>query len=143
MSNRPGCDISRALGRFIACRSAAAAIEFAMVFPLLVVLLFGTFAVGWSMHCISSVEYALEQTSRALQLDPTLNLASLQALLDKDLDALGNQPVKLTMATAKDTYGSNVAHLTVTYTYHIEVPLVAKYSDTITRTSDVFLTVSN
>jgi len=143
VSNRPGCDISRALGRFIACRSAAAAIEFAMVFPLLVVLLFGTFAVGWSMHCISSAEYALEQTSRALQLDPTLTLASLQALLDKDLDNLGNQPVKLAMVTAKDTYGSNVAHLTATYTYQIEVPLVAKYSGTITRTSDVFLTVSN
>ena len=128
---------------FLHCASGVAAIEFAIILPVLVMLIFGTFATGWAMHRVSSVDYALEQTSRSLQLNPSLSQSALQTLLDEDLDNYGNEEVTLAMEVAKDSYGSNVAHLTATYAYEITIPLVTSYKGTITRTSDVFLAVAN
>ena len=143
MSNRVQSGTPRRCAGFLGCASGVAGIEFAIICPLLVILIIGTFSVGWAMHCVSSVDYVLEQTSRILQLNPTLTQTALQSLLDKDLDQYGNQAVQLAMVVDKDSYGSNVAHLTASYSYEINVPLVAKYTGAITRKSDVFLTVSN
>ncbi|RUT98074.1 TadE/TadG family type IV pilus assembly protein, partial [Mesorhizobium sp. M7A.T.Ca.TU.009.02.1.1] len=49
-------------------RSGGAGLEFALIAPFLVMLLFGIFAFGWSMHSVSSVRYTLETSARSLQL---------------------------------------------------------------------------
>ncbi len=63
----------------VRCESGTAAIEFAFVFPLLIMLIVGIYAVGSVMHSISSVRYALEDTARMLQINPALTQAELQA----------------------------------------------------------------
>jgi len=47
-------------------------LEFALIAPFLIVLLFGIFALGWSMNFVSSVRYTLETSSCSLQLQNML-----------------------------------------------------------------------
>ena len=53
-------------------RSGGAGLEFALIAPFLIVLLFGIFVLGWSMNSVSSVRYTLETSFRSLQLQNTL-----------------------------------------------------------------------
>src|SRR5262245_39469465 len=67
------------------CRRGTAAVEFALVCPALFIFLLGIYSVGSVMHCISSVRYALEETARMLQLNPTLTEEDLQDAIDTKL----------------------------------------------------------
>jgi len=40
------------------------------------------------------------------------------------LGKLGKQPMKLTLASGTDAYGSTIAHLTAQYTFVIDIPFV-------------------
>ena len=126
------------LGR---CTSGTVAVEFAFVFPLLIVFVLGIFAVGSVMHCISSVKYALEETARMLQMNSSLTQSDLQAAIDQKLTYYGKQAVTLTVTVDKDSYGSTVAHLTASYPYLIAIPFIPKYEGAYKQTSEVFLVI--
>lgn len=126
----------------VRCESGTAAIEFAFVFPLLIMLIVGIYAVGSVMHSISSVRYALEDTARMLQINPALTQADLQAAINRKLDHLGKQAFTLTMNVEKDSYGSSVAHLTVTYPYTVAIPFIPYHSDAYRQTSEIFLAIA-
>ncbi|TGV64979.1 pilus assembly protein, partial [Mesorhizobium sp. M00.F.Ca.ET.149.01.1.1] len=64
-------------------------LEFALIAPFLVMLLFAIFAFGWSMNSISSVRYALEASARSLQLNNTMTQSQIQAIATQKLQALG------------------------------------------------------
>ena len=124
------------------CTSGAVAVEFALVFPLLVVFVLGIYAVGSVMHCISSVRYALEETGRMLQMNSSLTQDDLQAAIDQKLAHYGKQAVTLTKTVDKDSYGSSVAHLTATYPYYIAVPFVPRYEGAYTQSAEVYLVIT-
>lgn len=130
------------LSRFWRCARGAAAVEFAMVFPLLVMLVLGVFTIGSVMHSISSVRYALEETARELQMNPALTVSDLQADIDKRLASFGNQAVTLTMTLETDAYGSRIAHLTARYPYLIAMPFIPKYQGAYQQSAEVFLVIS-
>ena len=50
----------------------SAAVEFSLVLPLFLVMVIGTFAVGWAAHSTHNLRFALAEGARALQLKPTL-----------------------------------------------------------------------
>ncbi len=124
------------------CTYGAAAVEFALVFPLLILLVLGTYAVGAVMHSISSVRYALEETARTLQMNPSKSESDLQDVLDEKLTHYGAQAVTLTMSTEKDAHGSTIARLTATYPYTIAIPFVPKYEGAYEQTAEVFLVIN-
>lgn len=135
----------RAVPRFrdlVRCSSGTAAVEFAFVFPLLIILVLGVYSVGAVMHSISSVRYALEETGRMLQMDHSLTESDLQTALNKKLDYLGKQEVTLSMTLEKDSYGSDIARLTASYPYTIAVPFVPKYEGAYQQTAEVFLVIN-
>jgi Flp pilus assembly protein TadG len=117
------------------------AVEFAFVFPVLIVFILGIFAVGSVMHSISSVKYALEETARMLQMNKSLTQSDLQAAIDQKLTSYGKQAVTLTVTVDKDGFGSSVAHLTATYPYQIAIPFVPKYEGAYQLTSEVFMVI--
>ncbi|MER8492235.1 pilus assembly protein [Mesorhizobium australicum] len=96
--------------------------EFALIAPFLVMLLFGIFAFGWSMNAVSSVRYTLETTSRSLQLQNTLSQAALQSIATQKLQALGLKDVNVTIAIDPVSGGFRMAHLTATYAFVIDFP---------------------
>lgn len=132
----------RRLSSLWRCTSGTVAIEFAFVFPLLIVLVLGIFTVGSVMHCISSVRYALEETARMLQMNSSLTQGDLQAVIDKKLTYYGDQAVTLTMKVDKDSFGSSVAHLTATYPYFIAIPFIPKYEGAYIQSADVYLVIA-
>ncbi|MBZ9710183.1 pilus assembly protein [Mesorhizobium sp. ESP7-2] len=109
-------------GGFRADRSGGAALEFALIAPFLIMLLFGIFAFGWSMNSASSVRYTLEASARSLQLNNTLTQADIQAIATQKLLALGLKDVNVTIATDPASGGFRMAHLTATYAFVIDFP---------------------
>ena len=102
------------------------AVEFALIAPLLIVALFGIFAVGWGVHCISSLQLALEQSGRALQLDPTLSQSQLESMVKSKLTGLGDPHVNVSLTT-DNIAGVTIATISGTYVFDIAVPLLPSY----------------
>lgn len=126
------------------CSSGSAAVEFAFVFPLLMILLVGIYSVGSVMHCISSVRYALEETARMLQLNPKLTEGELQDAIDTKLANYGSRvvTVTLTMNTETDDTGSEIAHLSASYSWLIAVPFIPRYDGAYEQSVDIFLVIA-
>jgi len=108
-------------------RSGAAGLEFALIAPVLVVLLFGIFAFGWAMNAVSTVRYTLETSSRALQLNNTLTQSDIQAIATQKLVNMGLKNVVVTIATDPASGGFKMAHLTASYAFVIAFPYFDQY----------------
>ncbi|WP_245442407.1 TadE/TadG family type IV pilus assembly protein [Mesorhizobium hawassense] len=102
-------------------------LEFALIVPFLVMLLFAIFAFGWSMNSISSVRYALEASARSLQLNNTLTQADIQAIATQKLQALGLQNVNVTVTTDPASGGFAMAHVNASYAFVISFPYFSNY----------------
>ena len=102
-------------------------LEFALVAPLLLMLLFGIFAFGWSMNSISSVRYALEASARSLQLNNTLTQSDIQAIATQKLQALGLQNINVTITTDPPSGGFTMAHVNASYAFVISFPYFSDY----------------
>ena len=108
-------------------RSGGAGLEFALIAPFLVMLLFGIFAFGWAMNSVSSVRYTLETSSRSLQLQNTLTQADIQSIATQKLQALGLKDVNVTIAIDPASGGFRMAHLTATYAFAINFPYFSDF----------------
>jgi len=131
----------RYIRRFGSAQSGVAAVEFAFLMPVLIMFVIGTYAIGLTMHRISSVGYALEETARALQLNPNMTDTQLQSTINQNLAPLGKESVSLTKSVTKDASNADVAILTLSYSYVVDTPFVPVYSGTYTRTANVFLNI--
>ncbi|AZO47931.1 MAG: pilus assembly protein [Mesorhizobium sp.] len=115
------------IARWLGDRSGGAGLEFALIAPFLVMLLFGIFAFGWSFNATSTVRYTLETSARALQLNNTLSQSQIQAIATQKLLALGLKNVVVTIATDPASGGFKMAHLTASYAFVIEFPYFDQY----------------
>ncbi|ESY77632.1 MAG: pilus assembly protein [Mesorhizobium sp.] len=101
--------------------------EFALIAPFLIMLLFGIFAFGWSMNSVSSVRYTLETSSRSLQLQNNLTQADIQSIATQKLQALGLKDVNVTILIDPASGGFRMAHLTATYAFVIDFPYFSAF----------------
>lgn len=119
--------------RFCRDRSGASAVEFALVAPLFIMLLFAIWEFGWALHNAASVSYALEQASRELMLDPDVTAAELQADVQGRIDDIGSGTVSVTLV--RSTVGDvNYAEATSTYVHELLVPFVPQDALTLQST---------
>ncbi|OWK19598.1 pilus assembly protein TadE [Mesorhizobium amorphae CCBAU 01583] len=107
--------------------SGGAALEFALIAPFLIILLFGIFAFGWSMNNMSSVRYALEASARSLQLNNTMTESQIQAIAKQKLEALGLKNVSVTITTDPASGGFKMAHVNASYAFVIDFPYFDQY----------------
>jgi Flp pilus assembly protein TadG len=107
--------------------SGGAALEFALLAPFLIMLLFGIFAFGWALNAMSSVRYTLETSSRALQIKNSLTQSEIQAIATQKLLALGLQDVEVTIVIDAPSGGFRMAHLTAEYAFVIGFPYFDQY----------------
>ena len=110
--------------RALFCERGAAAIEFALTVPALVVLLTGGYAIGYAIHAMSSVHYALDETARALRLDPALTSEELQDILEEKLKPLSSQAPTLSMTSTARDDGGNLVELIASYGVEIKIPMI-------------------
>jgi Flp pilus assembly protein TadG len=102
-------------------------LEFALIAPFLMMLLFGIFAFGWALNAMSSVRYTLETSSRALQMKNSLTEADIEAIATAKLLSLGLRNVDVTIAIDAPSGGFRMAHLTARYAFVIEFPYFDQY----------------
>ncbi|MBZ9986639.1 pilus assembly protein [Mesorhizobium sp. BH1-1-5] len=118
---------SQRLRAFAGDASAGAGLEFALIAPFLITLLFGIFAFGWSMNSMSSVRYALEASARSLQLNNTLTQSDIQAVATQKLQALGLKNVNVTITIDPASGGFRMAHVNASYAFVISFPYFSDY----------------
>ena len=125
------------------CQRATVAVEFALVFPLLIVMVLGVYSVGAVMNSISTVRFALEETARVLQMNPALEESDLQTIIDEKLAGYGNQSVTLTMSVEEDAFGSDVAHLTASFPFTIAIPYIPTFEGAYQQNVEIFLVIAD
>ena len=105
--------------------SGAAALETALVLPVFLTLVIGILNVGWALYCGAEVRHAVERSTRLLIIDPETTEEAIQTAVMADLHGADPNDVVLTMA-AEDVGedGGQVARLTWTYGYTVDVPFV-------------------
>lgn len=113
--------------------SGAAAVEFAFVAPSFLIFLTGLFWAGWSFHCISSVDYALEHAARALEVDHSLTQTQLQSLVSSRLKELANADVAVTLQVDPLNGGRQTAHAIAIFALKLPVPFLPIYQLNIGR----------
>lgn len=117
--------------RFLKDRSGAGALEFALVAPVVFMILFGSFQFAWAMHNAASVDYALEQASRELVTTASVTQADLQADVDAKLEKLA--PGSVTVALTRWTSGGvKYAKASASYRHDFQVPFLAEQDWTLT-----------
>lgn len=119
--------------RFLCDRRGASAVEFALVAPLFLMLLFAVWEFGWALHNAASVNYALEEASRELMLDPDLTAAELQTAVQNRIDDIGSGSVSVTLVRST-VGGVNFAEATSTYVHEVLVPFIPQDALTLQST---------
>jgi Flp pilus assembly protein TadG len=114
----------------------------ALVLPLFLVLVVTLLGFGWSMHCASSVRYALEESARQLPLDPSIDQARLQSMVQSRLQGLGDSNVTVALTQDSPSAGLVMAHATATYHFAVSVPFLSAYAGTYVARTDVPLSAS-
>jgi Flp pilus assembly protein TadG len=114
--------------RALFCERGAAAIEFALIVPALVILLTGGYAIGYAIHAMSSIQYALDETARSLRLDPALTSEELQDILEQNLQPLSNQVPTLSMTSTARDDGGNLVELIASYGVEIKIPMITTFT---------------
>lgn len=95
-----------------------------MIAPLLIMLLFGIFQVGWALHCASSVRYALERSARTFSINPTMTASEVEAGMRERLVRLADPEISVTLTRHSDIPGMQTTSLNATYIHSLAVPLL-------------------
>lgn len=107
-------------------RRGGGAVEFALVLPLFIALVVGAFEFGWTQHCLSSIRFELERSSRILMVNPQMTEAQLETLVRSKLTAIADNDVEVDL-NVTDTANGRIAVLTGTYRHAIGVPQLLTY----------------
>lgn len=102
---RPRSYIAR---RFLKDRRGATAVEFALVAPLLIALIFASIEAGWTMLQTIMLDRALDRTVRMLRIGqiPNPTQESVRAVVCQDAMVLANCDTSLTLEFVKINNGS-------------------------------------
>lgn len=111
---------------WLAEETGAAAVEFAIVFPIFLAMIMTIFEFGWAQHKLSSIRFAMEKASRDLLIDNTLSESALQTKVQGYLNGIADQNVTITK-TSTTSSGVTIVQLRGTYTTNIGVPYMATY----------------
>ncbi len=96
-------------------KRGAAAVEFAMVAPLFLMLAIGGMEVSIALHKGSSVQWAIEKAARTAMITPAIDQAGFQELVDGNLTAMGVE-ADVNVAYSKQT-GSEIVLARAQATY--------------------------
>jgi len=115
--------LRRTISAFRRCAFGGAAVEMAMVLPVFVGFLFGTFELGWAMHCGATVRSAVEHAARPLISNATMSAAQIQTAAQAQLNGVPVNNLQITLTN--ETLGSgSVVLVSWTYSYKTMLPFV-------------------
>ena len=115
----------------------AAAIEFAIAVPILVLFIYGIFRLGLLFEANAGMQHALGEGARYATIYPTPTNTQIQAKMNAKLFGNGYG----TFTVAAPVNGTGFKTLTVTYTTPMDFLLVPGPTVTITRSKKVYVAI--
>jgi Flp pilus assembly protein TadG len=112
------------LSRRLADRSGAAAVELALVMPLLILFLFGIWELGWGLYNGGEVRHAVELGSRIYITNPSATSTDLSTAVASHLADVPISSVSLAVSS-QTVSGASVEHITWSYRYTANIPLMS------------------
>lgn len=116
--------------------SGSAAIEFAVLGPVFIVMVFGILCLGEIYFDTQTLQTAVESAGRTIALSSSVTQSQLQTAVQNGLGTIGNPAVTVSY-TNTTISGVSVGHLSATMTRSYVVPLIKTY--TLTYTADTYL----
>lgn len=107
--------------RIVTETGGATAAEFAICAPILIILIFGVFALGWTQHSISSVRFGVQQASRQLSLNPAASQAELEATVRNIAADVAATDLTVMLEITPDGAGGRTGVVRALYSRNIEV----------------------
>ena len=101
----------------------AAAVEFAMIAPVLFTSIVGILMLGMAYYEGATVQWSLERTLRAAMLDPDITASEIEAALNERLETIGSPEIDFTYIV-DETGSVPVAVATANYEVPLHVPFV-------------------
>ena len=139
-NNRPFRLICNAIRRSSDSTAGSAAIEFAVIGPVFIVILFAIVYLGKMYFDNETLQTAVESAGRTIALNSSVTQSQLQTAVQNGLSSIGNPTATVTYATVTIN-GVSVGHLTATITRAYPVPLLSNYN--ITLSADTYLPASS
>jgi Flp pilus assembly protein TadG len=115
--------------------NGAAAIEFAIAVPILVLLIYGIFRIGLLYQANAGMQHALGEGARLATLFPTPTDAQITARMNARLFGQGYG----TFTVATPVTGTTSKTLTITYTTPMDFLLLPGPTVTLTRSKVVYM----
>lgn len=113
--------------RLMAERSGASALEFALVAPLLLILMVGVVVLGQAAYAVASMQWAIEHSVRQFMISKTITGAELEALVRERLGPLGD--IEMTIHYSEDEADViPVARVTAAVSYPVALPLIPAFN---------------
>lgn len=116
--------------------SGSAAIEFAVVGPVFLAVVFTVYAIGKIYLDTQTLQTAVESAGRMMALSSQVTQTQLQTAVQSGLGNIGNPTVTVTYATVTIN-GVSVGHLSASMTRRYTLPLIKSYN--MTYTADTYL----
>jgi Flp pilus assembly protein TadG len=115
------------LSRLAVSKGGASALEFAILLPVFVMLLFGTVQLGVLFYYAGTVQHALEETAREVMVVQDMTPAQVESAIRNRLEDLTTVDVVVTYDV--DSVGdASVAHVNAAFTLDIIIPFVPSFS---------------
>ena len=124
--------------------SGSVAVEFALILPAFIGLVFAGFYAGWTALNMHSVHYSLTKAGRALQLNPSLTQSDVQKLVSDYITNLSGDGKSVTIKLDKgaSSSGAKLDTATASYPLTFTVPLIGTYTYTYTTSVTVVVAAS-
>jgi Flp pilus assembly protein TadG len=127
--------------RFAAAQSGSAVVEFALLFPVLTMVIFGAWYTGWAINCGGEVRHAVELGSRIYITNPGATKSDLQTAVASHLISVPISAV--TLDAAQQTIGTATSeHITWSYQTSAPIPFIPAAGYNLAGSYDVPLATS-
>ena len=112
--------------RLLRDKRGSAALEFALVAPPFIAMLFGVIDFGWAMNCAGRVRHSLTLEAREIGLHPTMSSNELETAVRNGVSGMDNTEITVTI-DHQTVNGVTAAIATATYATSVMVPPFGAY----------------
>ena len=119
------------LQKFRRDENGASAVEAALCFPMVLILMFGCFQYGLFYNNATELNHGFQEASRQVKLMTEPTDAQLLTLYQGKFGGVDPNDIALNVQRV-NRYGESFAEVNMTYSYVIDIPILRKYAVTST-----------
>ena len=107
---------------FLRNRKGVTAIEFAIMLPVLLLVVFGTIEFGQALKARNEMSHALSRAVRVINLDKEQTTGAIKELLGTYLSNYGSEDLTVNVSSTSIS-GSDYMKISVSFPFHASIPL--------------------